>query len=188
MRISDIINIRPMRGRIFLKPQDVVLLLKVYLSEGKLWTLQKMASDLFMSISEISYGLERLRLAGLIDFTKRKVFKRSALEFLLYGFKYVFPALPGPLLRGIPTAHSAPPISKMILSTDQMKYIWPISEGKIYGQSVAPLYKSAPLAALKDGLLYKALAVLDSLRVGRGREIVMAQEYLRKLFEERLIP
>jgi len=172
-----------MRGRIFLKPQDVVILLKVYLNEDKVWTMQNMASELFMSISEISYGLERLRISGLINSSKRKVFKRSALEFLLYGFKYVFPAQLGPINRGIPTAHSAPPISKKILSTDSMKFIWPTSEGTTYGQSVAPLYKTAPRAALGDKNLYQALAVLDSLRMGRGREIVMAQDYLKKLFD-----
>jgi hypothetical protein len=172
-----------MRGRIFLKPQDVVILLKVYLNEGKLWTMQNMASELFMSLSEISYGLERLRISGLINSSKKKVFKRSALEFLLYGFKYVFPAQLGPIHKGVPTAHSAPPISKKILSTDSMKFIWPSSEGTIYGQSIAPLYKTAPMAALRDERLYKALAVLDSLRIGRGREIVMAQEYLKKLFD-----
>jgi hypothetical protein len=39
----------------------------------------------------------------------------SLLEFLQYGLKYVYPQHPGSIVRGMPTAYSAPPFNKEIV-------------------------------------------------------------------------
>lgn len=48
--------------------------------------------------------------------------------------------------------------------------VWAHAEGSVRGSSVAPLYRSAPQAALADPKLYEYLALVDSLRLGRARE------------------
>ncbi len=96
---------------------------------------------------EVSMALERARSVGFLDAEKRQVMKAPLIEFLLHAVKYVFPAEPGPLVRGIPTSHSAPPLAKRIVSDANDQYVWPHDEGEVRGQEILPLYETAPEAA-----------------------------------------
>lgn len=150
-----------------LKPQDVLLLLKMIVLKEKTWRIIDLALELELSPSEISVGLERLKFCGLIDSKKRTPFRSAALEFLVHGLKYVFPVELGTIDRGIPTAHSYSKNKKVMT---EMSYVWPSSKGEVRGISISPLYDSAPNAALKDEKLHRLLALVDSLRIGRARE------------------
>ncbi|MCX6267961.1 MAG: hypothetical protein NTW16_11475 [Bacteroidetes bacterium] len=99
-----------------MRPQDVVILLKICTLQGDDWRFQDIAESLKISPSEVSESLERSRLAGLVSESKRTVYTSSFLDFLVSGLKYVFPALPGAVVRGFPTAHSAPPINTSIVA------------------------------------------------------------------------
>ena len=118
--------------------------------------------------------------ARLLDSSKKHVVWPSLLEFILHGLKYVFPAEPGPLCRGMPTAHSAPPLSGQIVSSENDQYVWPSNEGEVRGQAIEPIYESVPKAARKDPQLYEMLALIDALRVGRARERKIAVEELTR--------
>jgi len=99
------------------------------------------------------------------------------MEFLQYGISYVFPQHPGPVVKGLPTAHSAPPLKQFIMSTDN--YVWPTSNGEVTGQAIIPLFSNVPTAAQEDQFLYEYLALVDALRVGRVREKNMAIKELK---------
>ena len=170
-----------MKLRPGMKPQDVVVLLKILLKEQAPWRFSDLAHDLDMSVSEVHSAVERSRLAGLLDVEGRKVFRSAFEDFLFYGLQYVFPAVPGAIVRGMPTSHSAPPLSKGIVQSDE-RYVWPDDEGKLRGQSITPLYASVPKAAKKDPAFYELLALVDALRVGRVRERNLAQKELKKRF------
>jgi len=58
--------------------------------------------------------------------------------------------------------------------------VWPYVEGKVRGISLAPLYKGAPKAALRDPRFYGVLALCDAIRGGRTRERNLAIELLGK--------
>ena len=161
-----------------LKPQDLVVLLKVLVRGKKPWRHVELAYELGMSQSEVSSALERAKRLGLLDATKKKVQKAALKEFLKYALKFMFPAEPGPMVRGLPTAHSAPPLSNKIVSKENDKYVWPYAEGNVRGQSIEPLYPCVPEAAMKDPRLYELLALVDALRVGRAREKVLALDEL----------
>ena len=161
-----------------IKPQDVVVVLKVLARTNKPWRHLDFAYELGMSQSEVSSALERARRVGFLDGSKRKVFKSAFFEFLKYGMKYVFPAEPGRLVRGVPTAHSAAPLAEKIISNDNDQYVWPYSEGDMRGQAIEPLYPTVPEAAKKDPELHKLLALVDAIRVGRVREQKLAQDEL----------
>lgn len=133
-----------------------------------------LAHELGLSQSEVSEGLERCRRAGLVDPSKKLLFKDAFLEFLLHGIRYVFPIEPGAVCRGLPTAHSAPPLAKKIIYQDSDRLVWPDDKGTVRGQSIQPLYPSVPAAARKDPALYEFLALIDALRIGRAREQKMA--------------
>lgn len=155
-----------------IKPQDIVLLLKIISVDNESWNQKPIAKELGMSQSEISESVARSKFAGLLDVGGKKVFKLALLELLRYGIRYVFPQHPGPIVRGLPTAHSAPPLNNIIQSDEN--YVWPFASGNVRGQSIMPLYSSVPMAAGKDAKLYELLALVDALRVGRARERELA--------------
>lgn len=109
--------------------------------------------------------------------------RRALLDFLLHGVQYVFPVEPGAIVRGVPTAHAAPPLSDTIVESEE-KFVWSDEEGGARGQAITPLYPTVSAAAQRDPKLYELLALVDALRVGRAREQKLAREELeRRLME-----
>lgn len=164
-----------------LKPQDVLLLLKLLGEKDRfVRRIIDLAHELHLSPSEVSHGFVRLQRSQLLSSDKKEPLYANALEFLLHGLRYAFPAEIGAVSRGVPTAHSAPPLAKRIVSSESEKYVWPLPEGEERGQSIVPLYPSAPLAAKRDEKLYEMLALVDAIRIGRVRERKLAEEELTK--------
>lgn len=161
-----------------IKPQDILILLKLCLWRDREWRHVDLAIELGLSQTEISFALERCRHSGFMDSAKKRVLRSALIEFLEYGLKYVYPVQAGAICQGIPTAHSAPPLASRILSAPDDQYVWPWAEGKMRGQAIAPLYDSVPFAAQRDPDLYELLALVDALRVGRARERNIAIEQL----------
>ena len=162
-----------------MRPQDVLVLLKMVTLQDSPWRTTDIANELFLSQSEVSEALYRNQIAKLVDDAKRNVHRESLLEFLEHGVRYVFPQRPGAIVRGIPTAHSAPPLSRMIQSGDSI-YVWPYLEGSVRGETIEPLYPSVPRAARKDEKFYELVALVDALRIGKTREVKLAAAELRK--------
>jgi hypothetical protein len=161
-----------------LKPQDVVVLLKLASERNSNWRQIEIAETLGLSQSEVSQSVARAKYAGLIDPSGKEVLVSSFLEFLEYGLRYVFPQRPGEVVRGVPTAHSAPPMNAWIESSEH--FVWPYNKGTARGLAVIPLYRSVPGAALRDDRLHSLLALVDVFRVGRARERELAKSELRK--------
>jgi len=161
-----------------LKPQDVVILLKIIALGNKSWFHHTLAQELGMSQSEVSQSLNRSKYAGLIDDARKKVNKIAFTEFLLNGVAYAFPQQPGALVRGVLTAHAAEPLSSIIKANE--KYVWPYAKGLDRGQAVEPLYSTIVEASLKDRDLYELLTMVDAIRVGRVREKEIAKKELQK--------
>lgn len=162
-----------------MRPQDVLVLLKLasYERQGvHAWQQQPTAAALGISQSELSASLQRSRVARLVSEDKQRIYPQAVREFLCYGLRYVFPAEPGAVRRGWPTAHSAAPLGQLIRDTDP--YVWASADGPARGAVIVPLYPSVPYAAQQDETLYELLALADTLRVGRPREIALAQELL----------
>lgn len=153
-----------------IKSQDILILLKIVSRPHISWRLVDLASELGLSQSEVSMGLLRARNSGLVDSERRTVRRKAFHEFIVHGLKYVFPAKPGPIQRGIPTAHSAPSYSLEIQANENDQFVWPSHDGLMRGQAIAPLYPSAPFAAKKDDILYEWLVDIDVLRIGKARE------------------
>jgi hypothetical protein len=162
-----------------MRPHDIVVLLKI-IATGDRWLNKDLAESLFISSSEISESLNRSMIARLISPDKKKVFKSALMRFIENGLAFVFPVEPGAMVRGIPTAHSAPVLKENFLSEEN--YVWASPNGKVRGQSVDPLYPNQTKAVLNDEKLYNMLALVDSVRVGKVRECEKALELLRQLF------
>jgi predicted transcriptional regulator len=165
-----------------MRPQDIAVLLKITALGEHDWRMIDVATSLNLSASEVSESLNRSAIAGLIDESKKTVFKKSLLEFLVHGIKYVFPAQPNGVLKGMPTAHSAPPLVGLIVPSKE-SYVWPDVEGESNGQAIEPLYEGAVKAAKADAKLYELLSLVDALRVGKAREQNLAADELKNRIE-----
>jgi hypothetical protein len=165
-----------------LKPQDVMVAMKLCSYRKDRPPISVVAGHLGMSASEVHGAIKRLQRARLLHPAEMKGKPNiSALEeFLLHGFKYVFPPDLGQPTRGLPTSYAAPPLNAEINSGDELPPVWPWHEGRVRGISFAPLYKTAPLACLQDPHLYEFLALLDAIRSGRARERNIAEKELIK--------
>jgi hypothetical protein len=161
-----------------MRPQDIVILLKITTTEKTNWQYRDLASDLSISISEISESLHRSHMAGLIDESKRRVHRQSLIEFIEHGLHYVFPQIPGTMVAGIPTGHSHPFFKKHF--STEIDYVWQDDNGSIRGLAITPLHKGVTSAAKKDDKLYKYLSCIDVIRIGRVREVKLAIKELKK--------
>lgn len=135
--------------------------------------------DLGISESEVSESLYRSEYAGIIQDVKlKKINKRALTDFIFCGLKYVFPAHPGAIGRGIPTAHSAAPIKDKIVTDEN--YIWEHPNGTMRGQIIKPLFGSVPFAVENSQNLYELMSLVDAIRTGSPRIVSLAKDMLEK--------
>jgi hypothetical protein len=148
-----------------IRPQDIVVALKLTASNGAPWSYSKLGEALGMSASHAFASVDRARTSRLLDFAAipprsrpsrearpsrgRQPFlprpNRSNLkEFLIHGVKYAFPVEHGGPTRGIPTAEAAPPLSHYFSQAFPLPPVWPYAEGSVRGIEFSPLYKNAP--------------------------------------------
>ena len=84
------------------------------------------------------------------------------------------------MVVGMPTSHSAEPLNKEVNA--DFAFVWNQKDGTIKGQSIKPIYKTAPQAAKKDKKLYRLLSLTDALRAGNSRKKKLARIFLKKEF------
>jgi hypothetical protein len=155
-----------------LKPQDILVVLKLVALGQRPWSYAWLAANLGMSPSQLHSAVRRA-LAAQLAVKKADVITphiRNLEEFLVHGLRYVFVAEIGRLTRGIPTAYAAPPLDKHFPESAEPPPVWPDPDGTVRGLAFSPLYKLAPQAARSDPALYELLALLDAIRGGRARE------------------
>jgi DNA-binding transcriptional ArsR family regulator len=143
------------------------------------WYQVKLAESLGISQPEISNSLARSRYAGLLDESGKQIRKHGLMEFLQYGIAYAFPAKPGPIVRGVPTAHSGPPLNTLI-ETQWRGIRMAFRNRTITWTAISPLYKNVVKAVKEDHQLHELLSLIDAIRVGRVREKQLAIEELKK--------
>ncbi len=174
-----------------LKPQDVVVALKIALAPGDesgrgttgAPSYAHLAKTLFMSASEAHAAAQRAIASRLMTQTSDGLIaNRAALqEFLLHGLKYSFPGVEGPLTRGMPTGAAAPQFSALFDQTQSPAWVWPDAQGEVRGPSLCPLYPNVPAACRLDENLYRILTALDAMRAGAAREREIAQREVLRL-------
>jgi len=168
-----------MRKHNGMRPQDIAILLKIIAIGDSYMRLQSLSDSMSISLSEISESLNRSSIAGLIDYRKEKISRQNLFEFLIYGVKYVFPAEPGSLAKGIATAHSHQYMRQFFKS--EMNYVWREPSGNVHGIVIEPFYKKQVEAIKNDEIFYKLMALMDVVRVGRVREQKVAIDELKRM-------
>jgi hypothetical protein len=170
--------------QIALKPQDLFVLLALVSRGGDVASYPELAAQTGLAASAVHSALRRAAVAGLVAYRDRRpvLLKPQLREFVLHGAKFAFPAVHGRLTRGVPTAYAAAPLNTVIAPSSDPPPVWPHKAGGARGVALAPLYPTAPDAALRDEKLYALLALFDALRSGQARERNVAQ----KMLEERV--
>jgi hypothetical protein len=173
-----------------LKPQDLLVLLKLALREDEAWSYPRIAGELGMSASEVHAAMRRAVLAKLAVSMQPKGFSvhaQNLLEFLVHGAKYAFPVVRGPVTRGHPTAYAAPVLRNRIVEGEGSPPVWSDPEGTVRGESFSPLYPSPAVirAIVADPAMYEATALVDAIRGGSARERQVATELLQRLVTRR---
>ena len=168
-----------------LKPQDILVVLKLVALGHRPWAYGPLAVDLGMSPSEVHSAIKRTQQAELVNQYEGTFAPNisNLEEFLHHGIKYAFKPDRGELTRGMPTAHAAPPLASQFSADNEPPPVWPDPEGKVRGASFSPLYKAAPAASRRDPALYELLALVDAIRGGRAREQKLAITELHKRFK-----
>src|SRR5258708_21161289 len=163
-----------------LKPQDVVVALKLCTYPDGRPAMSVIANDLSLSPTEVHGAIGRLRASRLLHGPDLKGRPNiSALEeFLIHGLKYAFPAEHGEVTRGIPTSYAAEPLKSEVLMSNDLPPVWPWHEGNTRGVALEQLYKRVPQAGLHDSNRYQFLALVDAIRDGRARERKIAERDL----------
>ena len=169
--------------QLVLRPQDLVVLLRLMLERGPAPTYASLAADLGMPASEVHAAVERAvsaQLARKDESGKATVVREALRLFLQHGARYCFPATRGGISRGMPTGYAAPPLQKLIVQGADPVPVWPHKHGKARGIDFYPLYPSVPEAAGRNEALYELLVLFDAVRGGSARERALAIDELDK--------
>lgn len=144
-------------------------------------TLAILAGDLHASPSQVYAATRRLELAGILKADQRATNPRALLEFLIGGVRYAFPVPRGALALGVPTAYSAAPLNAVVDAVDVV--VWPAAklQDVVRGFSLTPLYPRAASLRERDPVTYRALTVVDALRLGDQRLRQHAREALEAI-------
>ncbi len=172
--------------QVALRPQDLVVLLRLTLQAGPAPSYADLAAELVLTASEVHSAVERAALAQLArkDAKGKPSVVREALRlFVLHGARYAFPAVRGEITRGLPTGYAAAPLAgRIVAPADEPPPVWPDKNSTTRGATLHPLYPSVPQAAQRNPALYDLLVLFDAIRAGSPRERALSID----LFERQL--
>ena len=163
-----------------LKPQDLLVALKIAIHPDRLYTYAELATELSMSVSEVHAAAKRAEISRLLSRSNNELraVRTSIQEFLVHGVKYAFPVINGPLARGMATGFAGPALKELFVATNELPPVWPDPEGEARGPAIQPIYSSVTTASRIDQKLYSILTLVDALRGGSAREREISEEKL----------
>ena len=159
-----------------LRPLDLVIVLWLALQRGPV-TQSQVAAGLGIAQSNVSRSLGLLERAGLLRDGAVQV---APLLTVLQGVRFWLPATLGRRTRGLATAADGPLTRERFVGEERM--VWPDERARTVGTALTPLHPCVVDAARRDADFYGLIALVETLRVGRTREVAEA----RALLEARL--
>lgn len=181
-----------------LRAQDIIVLLRMRQCFTG-WTYAELGADLAMSPSQVHASVKRSKEAGLLleasigqgGLLVTQPRAAALVGLIVEAAPRIFYPVRGPRALGWPTAAGHPSVAAQLGSaTDAAALVpvWPDADGPVLGEALIPLHRSALTIARRaaaeptsDGAmtaLYRQLACVDALRVGRARERAAARKWL----------
>lgn len=172
-----------------LKPQDLLVALKVVTTANAKWNQRELSNSIGMSLSEVNAAIGRAIKSGLMIKGDSRNEPPQAVpgairEFIVHGVRYSFPAEKGPMAKGIPTGVIGAHIEREFMEVRAEDIsVWPSPHGNVRGNGIKPLYKSIPELVQKpeNMELHVLLALIDLVRQGSARERKIAIDKISKL-------
>jgi hypothetical protein len=158
-----------------LKPQDVLVACRLFsLADPRRdWSYSSLSEAVKISAGEAHRSVERLRRA-LVLLPSGEVSRRHLRDLLGVACPRVYYSTRGGIERGTPTSVHAPVLrGKFDVAANALPVVWP-GRGDVRGESLLPIYPTAPDAAAGDEVLYELLALADVLRVGTPADVSRA--------------
>jgi hypothetical protein len=176
-----------------LKPQDLVIALKVFTLHNTKWNQRNLAQSLGMSLSEVNGGIRRgiragLIIGGAVRSQAPQAVPYALQAFITSGVRYAFFAEKGAMSRGVPTGLAGAKLDKAIARPEEFyNPVWPSPQGKARGVAIKPLFKSIPKVIERDENreLYILLSLVDVIREGRIRESNLAAQAISKILKSK---
>ncbi|PLX67854.1 MAG: hypothetical protein C0603_06965 [Denitrovibrio sp.] len=157
-----------------LKPQDVMIVLKIVAMHQREWKYNEAALELHMSPSEVHAGVKRLKKCcllnemtmgfGTVETKLHLPDIENIKEFLQHGLRYVFPTVTTEPVSGLPTSYGVVHLFEGYHSENSYIPVWEHNVGDYMGVGVKPLYKSAPKACMDDFQFYELMSLAEALR------------------------
>ena len=163
-----------------LRALDVLVVAKLVVSPCSNVVYEDLAVSLGISKGAAHGSVKRLIDARLLGHSLR-IMGRHVAEMLAFGVRYFLPSDLGPEAGGMATSFGVPPLLESFGPRDDAP-VWPSTLGDRRGPSVVPIYETVPFAASQDDELYRLLALVDAVRIGRARELGLAREAIAKRF------
>lgn len=155
---------------------------------SKAYGVRALADSTGISKTQVGLALQRCYDVGLAKPDRLtgvpRANNKALLEFVVYGLRYVFPAKPGEVTRGIATGLGAPVLEGKLMTAGELVPVWPDPHGSTKGVAVEPLYKTVTGAVRRDSRVYALLALTDAIRLGQPRERNLAAELLAQMLRD----
>jgi hypothetical protein len=169
-----------------MKNQDILILLSILTWKGPKRTYQRLSQAIDVNTTPILHAVRRLEASGLYSDHFQKVNIPKTIEFIVHGLKYVFPNTQidenAPDQKGFLTGISHPIFNNEINS--KRKFIWPSEKGSHWGIPIQPIHPSIPDKCLQNVELLELFALIEVLRIGRIREIEIAEKKIIELLRQ----
>lgn len=161
-----------------LRPGDIPVAFRLLFEPAEKY--ESIAEHVGVSVSSAHRSVRRLEAAGLLIPDTRQVNRHALFRFAAFGAPFAFFTRPGDrIVRGIPTAHAAFELSSEF--APEKPVVWPTEAGTVEGAPVEPLYEGAAQIRDRDPRIYRALALLDAMRVSGAGNRQKAAGLLRDL-------
>jgi len=140
---------------------------------------EELSLALDLSVSEVECSLERLTALNMLTLVLKSqeeseyVFHVGAMtQFLCLSLRHVMqPETSKKLFRGMPCGWDCP-WAESEMNPPHVPWVWPDSDGPVYGEGVEPFYLNMTRAVRLDPGLYKALALIEPIRLGKPRDCI----------------
>jgi biotin operon repressor len=170
-----------MMDRPHLAGADLLVALVLAAHDDPTASVRQLGEEIGLSKSAVANSLRRLRALGLVKSDGdrgRRLNKLALRDCLEHAVRWIAPATVGDFELGLPTAHAADVLAHK-LAGDHDPVVMPLPHGPVRGRAVPPIHPLAAAAAARDPKLYRLLAVVDALRIGRARDREIAAAELR---------
>lgn len=185
-----------------MKSQDIVILFKLLslhrmlqkasviphvTKKDGIFAVRSLEKFTGISKSQVNVSVNRMMDVGLLKSHRSKgvpqVNKQDLFKFVVYGLRFVFPAKPGELTRGIATSFAAKVchLEEGLKSSGSLIPVWPDAQGHEKGLAIEPLHKNVRQVIQGDDYMYELLALTDMIRIEQARSRKLAVDRLRIL-------